>query len=65
MKTWIKILIRSVGLFFLTLILIRIMGKRQLAKITSFNFVSYIVIAIIVALISVNIIKNLAFGFIT
>lgn len=65
MKTWIEILIRSVGLFFLTLLFIRIMGKRQLARMTSFNFVSYIVIAILVALISTNIIKNLAFGFIT
>ncbi len=65
MKTWIEILIRSVGLFFLTLLFIRIMGKRQLARMTSFNFVSYTVIAILVALISANIIKNLAFGFIT
>jgi uncharacterized membrane protein YcaP (DUF421 family) len=65
MKTWIEILIRSVGLFFLTLLFIRIMGKRQLARMTSFNFVSYIIIAILVALISTNIIANLAFGFIT
>lgn len=65
MKTWIETLIRSVGLFFLTLLFIRIMGKRQLARMTSFNFVSYTVIAILVALISTNIIKNLAFGFIT
>lgn len=64
MKTWIEILIRSVGLFFLTLLFIRIIGKRQLARMTSFNFVSYTVIAILVALISTNIINNLAFGFV-
>ncbi|HSQ89902.1 DUF421 domain-containing protein [Romboutsia sp.] len=65
MKTWIELLIRSVGLFFLTLLFIRIMGKRQLARMTPFNFVSYTVIAILVALISTGIIKNLAFGFIS
>ncbi len=41
------------------------MGKRQLARMTPFNFVSYTVISILVALISTNIIKNLAFGFIS
>ncbi|MEJ8553776.1 DUF421 domain-containing protein [Tepidibacter sp. Z1-5] len=64
MKAWIEILMRSVGLFLLTLLFIRIMGKRQLARMTSFNFVSYTVIAILVALISANIIKNLSLGFI-
>lgn len=65
MKTWIEILIRSASLFFLTLLFIRIMGKRQLSRMTSFNFVNYTVISIIVALISTNIIENLAFGFIS
>ncbi|WP_330400348.1 DUF421 domain-containing protein [Tepidibacter mesophilus] len=41
------------------------MGKRQLAKMTPFNFISYTIISILVALISTNIIKNLAFGFIS
>ncbi len=36
------------------------MGKRNPSKMTPFNFVNYIVIAIIASLISVNIIKNLA-----
>ncbi len=65
MKTWIEILVRSIGLFLLTLLFIRIMGKRQLAKMTPFNFISYTIISILVALISTNIIKNLAFGFIS
>ncbi|SHJ81016.1 DUF421 domain-containing protein [Tepidibacter formicigenes] len=64
MKTWIQILLRSISIFFVTLILVRIMGKRQVGKTTPFNFISYIVIGILVALISANIIKNLAFGFI-
>lgn len=62
MKEWIIILFRSIGLFFGVLIAIRLMGKKQIAKMTPFHFVSYGVIAILAALISTNIIKNLAFG---
>ncbi|QEK11636.1 DUF421 domain-containing protein [Crassaminicella thermophila] len=65
MKNWIEILIRSIGLFFITFAAVRIMGKRQIAKITPFQFVYYTVIAILSALISVNLIKNLAFGLIS
>ncbi|WZL74146.1 DUF421 domain-containing protein [Clostridiaceae bacterium 35-E11] len=65
MKEWMKILIRSIGLFFLTFAAIRVMGKRQLAKMLPFHVVNYMVIAIIAALISANIIKNFAFGLIS
>ncbi len=65
MKDWIEILLRSTTLFFLVLILVRIMGKRQIARMTPFHFVSYSVIAILAALISANIIKNIVFGFIS
>lgn len=64
MQEWIQILLRSVSLFFLTLLLIRLMGKKNIIRMTPFRFVSYIVVAIIAALISVNIITSLAFGFI-
>lgn len=62
MQEWIQILISSVSLFFMLLILIRIMGKRNLARTTPFRFVSYIVIAVITAALSVGIIENAAFG---
>ncbi|PAB61102.1 DUF421 domain-containing protein [Anaeromicrobium sediminis] len=64
MKNWVQILLRSIGLFFITFASIRIMGKRQIAKMTAFQFVHYTVIAILAALISVNMIENLAFGLI-
>ncbi len=64
MMDWIEILLRSIALFLLSLTFIRIMGKRNPSKMTAFNFVNYIVIAIIASLISVNIIKNVAFGLI-
>lgn len=64
MKDWVAVIIRSGALFFLSLILIRIMGKRQPSRMKPFNFVNYMVIALIAALISVNIIKNVALGLI-
>jgi uncharacterized membrane protein YcaP (DUF421 family) len=62
MKEWLIILLRSIGLFFGVLVFIRVMGKKQIARMTPFYFVSYGVIAILTALISANIIKNLGFG---
>jgi len=64
MQTWIQILMTSVSLFFLLLLAIRIMGKRNIVRMTPFRFVSYIIIAVIAALMSVNMITNLALGFV-
>jgi len=64
MQAWIQILLSSVTLFFLLLLLTRLMGKRNIARVTPFKFVSYIVAAVIAALMSLNLIPNLAFGFI-
>lgn len=62
MKTWLVILFKSIGLFFLTLILVKIMGKKYTSKMTPFNFINYAVIAVLVSLVSVNMISNWAFG---
>lgn len=64
MQAWIQILFSSVSLFFLLLLLIRLMGKKNIVRMTPFRFVSYIVTAVIVALMSLNLITNFAFGFI-
>ena len=64
MQMWIQILLRTTSLFLLTLILIRLMGKRNISRMAPFSFISYVVIAVLAALISANIITNLAFGFI-
>lgn len=40
------------------------MGKRNIARMTPFRFVSYIIIAVIAALMSVHLITNLALGFV-
>jgi uncharacterized membrane protein YcaP (DUF421 family) len=58
----ITIIIRAAIMFFLTLFLVRILGKGNPLKATAFKFVTYIVIAIIAALLSAGIITNLVFG---
>lgn len=64
MEEWINILIRSVALVLISLIFVRIMGKRHPAKMSPFTFVSYTVIAIIAALISLKVIESVVFGLI-
>lgn len=62
MQTWVQILIRTASLFFLLFLAIRLMGKKNIARSTPFHLVSYIIIAVLTALISANVIGNLAFG---
>ena len=64
MQGWLLILLRSILMFFITLILIRVLGKRQPARMNPFSFVNYTVIAIITALTILNILTNFAFGLI-
>jgi uncharacterized membrane protein YcaP (DUF421 family) len=63
MPEWVEILLRAVGMFFLILLAVRLMEIRQPSRITPFNFVNYLVIAIITSFLILNII-NTAFGFI-
>ncbi len=62
MQTWLQVLLSSIVLFFLLLISIRIMGKRNIVRMTPFRFVSYMVMAVIAAIMSLNIITDLTFG---
>ncbi|TYQ16235.1 UNVERIFIED_CONTAM: uncharacterized membrane protein YcaP (DUF421 family) [Acetivibrio alkalicellulosi] len=64
MQEWIDIVLRTLALFFTVLVSARLLGKRNIARITPFNFMSYIIISVIAALISVKIITNITLGFI-
>lgn len=64
MNTWIQILIRSISIFVLSFAVVRLMGKRNIARITPFHMVSYITIAVLSALISTNVIVNPVLGLI-
>jgi len=57
MSNWLTILFNSIILFFLILVLTRVMKKRNLSKVSPFDFISYVVIALIVTLISLGIAK--------
>ena len=65
MNTWLILLFNSIILFFLTLVITRYMKKKSLSNATPFDFISYVVIAIIVTLISLDVITNIYFGLIT
>jgi uncharacterized membrane protein YcaP (DUF421 family) len=56
MSDWQVILLRSSGLIILILFLVRLMGKRQLARMTFFELVTGVAIAVIVAAISLDLI---------
>lgn len=62
MPEWLNILIRSAGLFILTLLLVRLIGKRQTSRLTFFDLVTAIIIGVIAASISLNLVRNLANG---
>ncbi|GAB6153091.1 DUF421 domain-containing protein [Desulfosporosinus burensis] len=63
MQEPIYVIIRSLSLFFLVWISIRLIGKRNISRVKPFNFMSYIVLAIVATLMSLNLI-NLSSGFI-
>lgn len=62
MKIALIILVRSLVMFFLTLILTRIMSKKSISNMTTFNLINYIVIAIIACLTSLNIVSSFVLG---
>lgn len=61
---WLNVLLRSAGLFAATLLLVRLIGKRLTGRLTFFNLVTGIVIGVIVAAISLNLVGNLVHGLI-
>jgi len=64
MSEWLIIVLRSIGLFIITLLLVRLIGRRQTARLTFFDMVTGVTIAVIAAAISLNLVVNLANGLI-
>lgn len=64
MQDWIIILIRTIMLFILSLAIVKLIGTGSLSKITSFKFISYIVISIITSMILLGLIPNIILGLI-
>lgn len=65
MDNWLITLFNSIVLFFVALFLVRFMRRKSLSKATPFDFISYVIIAIVITLVSLNIIDNIYFGLIT
>jgi len=64
MIEWLEVLLRSIGLFVVTLLLVRLIGKRQTSRLTFFDLFTVIVIGVITAGISLNLVANLVHGLI-
>ncbi len=64
MAMWLQILYRSIALFILVIVVARISGKRNITRVPTYKFICYHAVAIIAALISVNVIKEVVFGLI-
>lgn len=65
MNTWSILLFNSIILFFLGIIISKYLKRKTLARATPFDFISYAVIAVIIALISLNMLPNIYFGLTT
>lgn len=62
MNSWYITLFISIVLFFLALVITKYLKKKTLSRASTFDFISYTVIAIIISLISLNIVPNIYFG---
>ncbi|WP_297429353.1 DUF421 domain-containing protein [Clostridium sp.] len=65
MNNWLILLFNSIILFFLAIIISKYLKKKILSRATPFDFISYAVIAIIITLMSLNMIDNIYFGLTT
>lgn len=63
MQEWTPIFLRSISLFILVWTAVRLMGKRNMSQIHPFNFISYLIIALVATLMSLNLVP-LFYGFI-
>ncbi|MBA1334547.1 MAG: hypothetical protein HPY66_2396 [Firmicutes bacterium] len=64
MQSWLNVLLRSVALFFIVALMVRLIGKKHPSRMPPVYYISYIVIAIIASMISLDIVENTVFGFI-
>ncbi|NLZ48789.1 MAG: DUF421 domain-containing protein [Clostridiales bacterium] len=59
MENWIIVLIRTIAMFALTILLIRLLGRGSLSKITPYKFVNYTIIALMITLITLGFVPNI------
>lgn len=64
MPEWVIIALRSAGVFFLALFLVRLLGRRPISRLTLFDLIIVIVIGVFAAALSLNLIPGLVNGLI-
>jgi uncharacterized membrane protein YcaP (DUF421 family) len=64
MPAWAQLLIRTVFLFFFTLVLVRLLGKRHPSKTSPSLFVVYVTLGVMTAIIAFNLAPNVSSGLI-
>ncbi|MEG6615580.1 DUF421 domain-containing protein [Peptococcaceae bacterium 1198_IL3148] len=57
MPEWLNVFLRSLGILVLTLLLIRLMGKRQTAQLTFFDLITAIAVGAIATVISLDLVE--------
>ena len=62
MSTWLIILFKSIFLFFVAIVITKYRKRKTIARSTTFDLISNSVVAVIIALMSLNIISNFYFG---
>lgn len=62
MSTWLIMLFKSILLFFIAIVITKYLKRKTISRCTPFDFISYSVIAIIISLMSLNLISNFYFG---
>ena len=62
MSTWLIILFKSIFLFFVAIVITKYRKRKTIARSTTFDLISNSVVAVIIALMSLNLISNFYFG---
>lgn len=62
MEEGLIIAFRTLGLFVLLLLLFPLLGRKPMSGMTAFDYVSGLVVGLMIALIALNVVTNLAFG---
>lgn len=64
MPGWIAVIVKSVGLLVGVLLITRLLGKKNLSQVTPFYLIVYVVIGVLAAILSLNLVPQWSNGFI-
>lgn len=62
MPEWVNIVLRSISMFVLVIVTLRLAGRKVAARMTNVDVAFAVIIGVIAAVISLNLVTNLAYG---